>query len=122
VYTGAGAHTVLVWNEYGCKNTSDPLTPVGVERPGLPGSFTVDIVPTPGNGDFFVMLEFPSPRTCTIEVTNSAGMKMASYSIHEPSSSVRQQISLGSAAPGIYLLKVQAGTDIQWKKVIVQQR
>jgi len=122
VYTGTGAHTVQVWNEYGCTNISDPLTPVGGGQPGLPGSFTVDIMPNPGNGVFVVAIDFPTPRACTIEVANSAGMKVASYSIHEPAMSVRKQISLGSAAPGIYLLKVQAGSDVRWKKVIVQHR
>ena len=114
----AGQYTVSVGNG-GCVNTSSAITVnliTAVEPVGTDLRLTLYPNPSAGRSTVILTLEKASPAT--LSMLDAAGRSVQNWSL--PTRQIRHEVSLdfGILAPGIYLLKADAGDQHIIKKVV----
>lgn len=79
----------------------------------------LSIAPNPSNGSFTLMADLPAPATLRCTVTDLSGRTLLDQSQSDMRSHWEERIDL-KAAPGIYLLRVETGTDHAVYQIVVQ--
>ena len=91
------------------------ISPVAVEREGLPESFTVyENYPNPFRESTLLVVDLPWPATLNVEVYDVTGRRVLSQPPVDLAAGKRQSIRLeGSALPsGLYLYRIQAESPV----------
>ena len=79
------------------------------------------LAPNPANGSLRVAYELPSAGSASIEVQNLLGQRVQALApVFQGAGSREQQLSLGSLAPGIYLVQLKTADLAQTSRLVVE--
>ena len=83
--------------------------------------FKLSLLPNPATSTTMVSYELPTATTATIEVHNLLGQTVRQLApVRQPAGLQAQTLSLQGLAPGVYLVKLQAGDQTQTARMLVQ--
>lgn len=112
---GVGTYTLTIIDNNGCSASSTAnIGVVGIEENEI---VEITIYPNPTNGDFFI--EFSEPiNKGNLIMLDVLGKVVSTLSI--PSGLNKIPVSAGQLSQGLYVLKIQVGTQTITKRLIVQ--
>jgi len=116
----SGWYKVVVSNQYGCSNASDPFpfgNPSVREYKGLTDAM---IFPNPSSGQFTIRLDLSDRGDMEINVTDLLGKTAYSNSIKVEKGLYVDQIDLRNNPKGIYFLRIKLGNSVLVKKLIFE--
>jgi len=96
------------------------LRPASVHTPSLHPNDDIEVFPIPAHEIFHVKINTHFTDNCQINLWNTAGKIIQSFSWHKSLSEQTISISTNSLPVGIYLLTFQCGDEIQSKKILVE--
>lgn len=100
-----GSYWVTITDKNGCSE----VVYVEVEMPSatndLPGLTRFSLAPNPTNGQTLLSLDFETPVSGLLEISNLLGQRILSEKMNE-SNEIRRQIDLEHRAAGIYLVRI----------------
>ncbi|MBR9975711.1 MAG: VWA domain-containing protein [Bacteroidetes bacterium] len=110
-----GWYAVEVFNEFGCATRSDELQVLVTSVEALPGDIRLSLYPEPNDG--IVQIELDAPVPARLRVLNLLGQTVAEFS-SEQGGRQHHRFDLRSQPPGIYLLRVDAGSQMLLRRFI----
>jgi PKD repeat protein len=120
---GVGTHTITYTyqDEIGCENSS--TQPVYVDNctgiTELSGK-GIQVYPNPLTENSTLSFYLSNPETVNISVFNNLGMEVIKIANQQLQSGIQNiNLNVTSLENGIYFIRIQAGSDIQTKKVTV---
>ena len=120
---GVGTHTITYTyqDEIGCENTS--TQPVYVDNctgiTELSGK-SIQVYPNPLTENSTLSFYLSNPETVNVSVFNNLGMEVIKIANQQLQSGIQNiNLNVTSLENGIYFIRIQAGSDIQTKKVTV---
>lgn len=119
VATQNGTYTVSVSFTNGCSRTSLPFTVVNAGVTENQNQFQLLIVPNPVNQLASISFEITSPAYVTIEAYSLIGKKVSTLIDYEKMQGAQKRnFNCSSWSSGTYLIKIQIGEDVVYKKLI----
>jgi hypothetical protein len=122
VYAALGIYTItLIVDDGQCRDTTTSTINVnnyvGVGEGDFAAAF--ELYPNPSTGIYNLYLELFKPQTLEMEVTDLSGKVL--YQQKENNAFVyKGEIDLSTFAKGIYILRLTAGNQITFKKLVLQ--
>ena len=122
-YQGFGTYTVtlIVTDANNCRDTITQVIEIsnfiGVEEEDFAKS--LQLWPNPSSGIFHLMVEFAKPKAFEMEVTDLSGKRLV-FVQENATQFVEKDIDLSGMAQGVYILRLQAGENQLFHKLIVQ--
>jgi sarcosine oxidase gamma subunit len=100
------------------KPTNTTLATTGAQAASV---FKLSLVPNPAAGTTTVAYELPTGTTATIAVQNLLGQTIRQLApARQAAGAQAQSLSLHGLAPGMYLVKLQAGDQAQTARLLVE--
>jgi subtilisin-like proprotein convertase family protein len=120
-YAMDGTYTVTLVAENSCgSDTTMQMITIFTTGIGTNGAATMQVSPNPSEGTFILSIENADLSTLNIEVTDMQGKLVYSAKEENITSSFRSQIDLHTAAKGIYYLRLNTGSEMITKKIVIQ--
>ncbi len=120
--TEDGEYSVIITDEHGCSSISGITrveNGVGIENPvSIVRRF--DVAPNPGTGVFAVALDFETPASFELTVTDLRGRVISRSQSSGMVKSYLGKIDLRGMPAGAYFISVQTQSGSQRKKLVVQ--
>ncbi|HEY1037839.1 MAG TPA: peptide-N-glycosidase F-related protein [Bacteroidia bacterium] len=81
---------------------------------------TLNVFPTPGNGNITINVDMNKRQNGSIEITDLLGKVVYTYSfINQVAESI--DVNLSNATGGVYIVKLKTDSDILTKRIIIQK-
>ncbi|MGI4871955.1 MAG: alpha-amylase family glycosyl hydrolase [Janthinobacterium lividum] len=114
----------LAPGQYAVYTSSKIAVPQGTtlaSRPQETLAFKLSLAPNPASGTTTIAYELPTAATAAISVQNVLGQQVRTLvPAHQGAGAQAQSLSLQGLAPGVYLVKLQAGELTQTARLLVQ--
>jgi hypothetical protein len=81
---------------------------------------TVKIFPNPASTMFYITLDMPKAKICNVAVTTIEGKTLISETLNTQTTWNAYAISSENIPAGIYLLKIQSGSQILTQKLVIE--
>jgi PKD repeat protein len=102
-----------------CSKTMDLSVNLGLKEPSSEG-LAVTVYPNPNKGEFSISVEGNTGKTLSIEVFNVLGEKVKTIQTNYSTNGV-YEVEMGDLVSGVYLVKVDNGSDVITKKITVSR-
>lgn len=90
-------------------------------RPQEAAAFKLSVAPNPASGTTTIVYELPAAATATLAVQNLLGQTVRQLApARQAAGGQSQTLSLQGLAPGVYLVRLQAGDQTQTARLLVQ--
>ena len=110
--------------EYAVYTSRQLTVPAGTTlatRPRQTAAFSLSLVPNPATGSTTIAYELPAAATATLAVQNLLGQTVRQLAPARQAAGAQAQVlSLQGLAPGVYLVRLQAGDQTQTARLLVQ--
>lgn len=115
-----GSYTVSVTDSVGCSLTSAAynFTVTAVNNVNN-NDIGLKVSPNPSSGNFNVNFTLPSASNVDIELIGSTGQIYLTKHYSALTGTFSETFNSGNVATGTYILKVQAGNNTYWTKVLI---
>jgi len=116
-----GYYTVVVADSNGCKNSTTLYVLIsGVDE--VNNVVNLSIYPNPSSGSFIVeWLNGLMVGEVSIDVVNTLGQKVFSFSKKISSSHFKKEIDLSHVARGVYFIEIKTGNEFVRKKILIAE-
>lgn len=118
--TQSGNYTVVVTSGSGCQLTSasfnfvlTSITPVDAQE------IELKLSPNPNNGNFAMSFKVDKKTDLLIDVINTQGQSCYKKIYPGFIGNFSQQFNLNRLAAGVYVVKIQQGNNIYYKKIMI---
>ncbi|HLN72960.1 MAG: T9SS type A sorting domain-containing protein [Methylococcaceae bacterium] len=102
----------------------EPVTPiyqkimVGINSSDKPSN--IEVFPNPANKNIHLRIIDSYSGAVSVELVATTGKVVQSFNLSKQSSILNKEIPLTNVAKGAYLVKVQMGKDVEYKKVLIK--
>lgn len=117
----SGNYSVIVKDGFGCSLESNQINFTPTDVVDVDGNeIALAVCPNPNRGEFNLQFEVKVKRDLQIDLINLLGQKV--YQRAQPGfiGKYSQEVNVGKLLPGVYFLKIQHGTSIYVKKVLIR--
>lgn len=119
--TQSGSYTVTVTDINGCQRTSAVFSYVVTAIPVVNDpQFNLQAVPNPNTGSFTLSFKAGKKENIQIELLSAYGQLVYNKQLSNYLGAYSEQLHLEHLAPGVYVLKVQYGDKVQYKKMVIE--
>jgi hypothetical protein len=106
---------------YTSKRINTPAGTTLATRPQQTATFKLSVAPNPARGTTTIVYELPAATTATLAVQNLLGQTVRQLApARQAAGGQSQTLSLQGLAPGVYLVRLQAGDQAQTARLLVQ--
>jgi len=116
----SGTYYTVVTDSFGCATQSNslPLTVTGVPTID-PSTISLKVLPNPNNGSFLLKFNVRDKADLTISLVDMIGQEVYRNIYPGFTGDFTKQMELGKMPSGVYLLKLQHGSKLYVKKLVI---
>lgn len=96
---------------------SEPI-PIGISESEM--DRTISIEPNPNNGRFTFTMENAFFDEASLEIIDATGKRVHQQTIRSNGSAIREPFDIGSAAKGVYVVKLTSGGTTYQQRVVIE--
>ena len=119
--TTSGNYSVAVTDAFGCLRTSSAVnvTFTAVD-PVQPSVVELKVSPNPSRGQFHIRYKAERKDDLKIEVINAQGQSVHNRSYPKFAGDFSQEFNLQSLSAGVYVIRLQHGSKLLYKKLVIE--
>ncbi len=123
--SGASASLTLQPGQYGVYTSKRITLPAGTllaSRPAQTSAFNLGLAPNPARDGTTLTYALPTATTASIQVQNLLGQTVRQLApVRQPAGAQAQELPVRGLAPGVYLVRLQAGDLTQTTRLVVAE-
>ena len=122
VITHSGGYSVIVTNSFGCSSLSEIFQAIKTDIAIIQtDDFSCNVFPNPNNGLFTVEVKSDKTDLFVLELLTISGKSVVRMKTEHTQGTQRYQFGKSNLVDGIYTLKIEFGSQIISRKLIINK-